>query len=176
MIDTIANKLAASIKKANPEQTSSIEILQYSLLIYINTILIFVECLLIGWLTNKLLETLYCFIIFTILRFFSGGKHAGSVLVCNIVSTVLLTVIPHIANENFFLVLSMNIVSLFIVCIYAPNIDSETDIDRRYYPVLKVVSILIVTSNFYMQSGVMGMCLLAQSLTIIPWWERRGRL
>lgn len=176
MIDKLAGRIAIAVKRANSEQTASVEVLQYALIIYINTSLIFIQCLLIGWLTNKLTETLLCFLVFTVLRFFSGGKHASSTMACNLLSTLVLASIPHLAVQDTKWVLLETIASLLIMAMFAPNIDSETDIDARYYPVLKAVSLCIVVSNLFFQSGYIGLCLLAQSVTIIPWWERRTRV
>src|SRR5690554_6866811 len=103
MIDWMANRLAFSIKQANPENTSSIEIMKFSLILVLNTFLIIILSLIIGWASGKFMETVLTLLSFAILKFFSGGIHLKSSDNCVLWSTVGLTLLPHIpiyANWN----------------------------------------------------------------------------
>lgn len=89
-------KIVEFIKKSNPEQTHSIEIMHYALSIIMNTLLIIMTSLCIGGLTGQLKETFLALFSFILLRMSSGGVHLKSARACNIVSIFICSLIPHI--------------------------------------------------------------------------------
>lgn len=173
-METLAYKIANSIKKLNPEETHSIEIMQYSLAIILNTLLIFMTSALLGWVTGKLEETIIVFFSLSLLRMLSGGVHFRTARACNIFSIMVCTLIPHFSSYTIDFIWLTNCLSLVIIILFAPNPDPNSQIPLRLYPVLKVLSILIVTTNFFITSSVIGLVFLVQSLTIIP-LQRRNK-
>lgn len=172
MIDSTALKLATLIKKANPDETTSIEIMRYSLIIFLNGSLIVTESLLIGRITGRLYETALVLLALAILRFFSGGFHMSSSLGCNLVSTGICTVLPHVAGFFSSWTHLLTILSLILVIAFAPVVDKHTRVRKDKYPLLKLISAMIVCSNFILNSGVIGLTFLIQSITLIPLGRR----
>ncbi|KWX74929.1 hypothetical protein AMQ84_18875 [Paenibacillus riograndensis] len=173
-MNTLANKMAVAIKRANPEQTHSIEIMQYSLSILLNTLLSFTVSLLIGWFTGKLAETLIFFFSFAILRMCSGGFHLKSALACNSVSILICATFPHLTGFSDQTLIAINCFNSLIMLIFAPNPDVNVKISATSAPLLKVISVLLVGCNFFIDSRVIGLAFLTQSLTIITLKRRRS--
>lgn len=167
-MNTLSHKIALTINKHNPEHTSSIEVMQYALNIIMNTLLILIISLLVGLFTGRLIETALVLLSFSTLRFFSGGAHLKTAKACNIFSIILCTAIPHLVffvKDLFWIV---NGISLILMFLFAPHPDMNAQIPSNRYPVMKLISILLVFSNFFIYSSVIGLAFLAQSLTVIP--------
>lgn len=166
-MNTLSFRIASIIKRANPQETSSIEIMQYSLNIIFNSVLIVTLSLFIGCLTGSIAATATALFGFAFLRLMSGGKHLKSATACNIISITLCSSLPHITllSEQHFM--TINMFSLIIVLIFAPNPDANVQVPLRYYPLLKIISVLMIVSNLFIHSHVLGLAFLAQSLTII---------
>lgn len=172
-MNSLAYKIAVSIKNANPEETHSIEVMQYSLGIIINTLIIIVFTAIIGLTLGSFTDCLIFLLFFCALRLSSGGFHLKTALACNIVTTLLSTTLPTFVTLSNSALWFANILSLIIIITFAPNPDKNARIPASIYPLLKLVSIAIVLSNFFLHSTVIGLAFLIQSLTIIPWIRRR---
>jgi accessory gene regulator B len=167
MIDTLAMRIATGIKNTNPEKTASIEVMQYALIGLINTSITVVLAFSFGLLTGKFSETVLFSLAFIILRSMTGGFHFGSSVKCTVVSTIMAAGFPHIpiSVEMMFV---FQILSLGLILLFAPsNIEGQTRIPTKYYPHLKIFSLLLVISNFFIGSPVIAFGFLVQSLTLI---------
>lgn len=71
-MNTLSHKIAVAIKQANPEETYSVEIMQYSLGIILNTLLIFIATAATGLLTGHFAEFMTFLLSCSILRLTSG--------------------------------------------------------------------------------------------------------
>lgn len=171
-MNTLAYRIAVAIKKADPDRTHSIEVMQYSLAILLNTGLIVAASLFIGWSTGELASTLLVLIGLGGLRMASGGTHFKSVWACNIVSVLLCAGIPHVPVYPETLLFLINLTNLTVMIAFAPRPDANVAIPAKMYPLLKWTSIGLVSSNFIIGSHVIGLAFLVQSLTVIPW--RKG--
>lgn len=165
---SIAYRIARAIKEADPDKTHSIEIMQYSLTIILNTLSIIISTLVIGWLLGEFREAALAMCCSIVLRIASGGVHLRSAWACNVVSTSIFVLIPIISLYWDPPVNVLNIVILLIMILYAPQPDRNTSVPKKWYPWLKLMSILLAASNFYWNSEVIGLAFLIQSLTIIP--------
>ncbi|MEK3878719.1 MULTISPECIES: accessory gene regulator ArgB-like protein [unclassified Paenibacillus] len=172
-MNLLANRIAVTIKNANPEETHSIEIMQYALGIILNTLLIIVSTAVIGLIAGRLTECLTFLLSFCFLRLASGGFHLKTAMACNIVTTLLSTLLPSLIAFSEFGLWIANSASLLIMILFAPNPDKNARIPASIYPILKLVSIVMVSSNFLLQSTVLGLAFLVQSLTVIPWTRRQ---
>jgi accessory gene regulator B len=169
MLDSIANKVSISIKRANPEETCSVEVMQYSLGIILNTTFSLLMSLLIGLSLGNIMETLIFYISFSLLRVCSGGFHLKTATACNIVTTLICSLTPyffHITGNSRWII---NLISLTIMLLFAPNPDKNARIPFRLYPRLKLYSVFLVGLNFIIGSSVIGLAFFVQSLTVIPW-------
>jgi accessory gene regulator B len=65
-------------------------------------------------------------------------------------------------------ILLLNILSLLLAFLYAPSrIENQSKIDPKHYPKLKVVSIIIIATNFLFMSSVLAAVFFVQCLTLI---------
>ncbi|MGG1442136.1 accessory gene regulator B family protein [Brevibacillus laterosporus] len=169
MIEKVSHFLAVKIHNANPDtdKKESVEVLLYSLSITLNYLLILFFSLLIGFLTNKFVETIVAMISFVVLRIFSKGYHARSLTTCFIVTTAIITVIPHVPMQDYTSVI--NGLSVILVLIFAPNGSyEEGTISKSRARLLKGASVLLVASNFLMLSQVVALSFFIQALLLIP--------
>lgn len=173
MMNSLAFRIAMAIKNANSEETHSVEVMQYSLGIILNTLLIIAGTSIIGFISGTYAECLTFLFCFSILRLASGGFHLKTATVCNIVTILLSTLLPSLITFPDSAIWIANIISLIIIVIFAPNPDNNARIPTSIFPLLKLVSILMVSSNFFLQSSVIGLAFIVQSLTVIPWTRRR---
>lgn len=167
LIEHWAERTAISIKKMNPEQTTSVEIMKFALLIWINGLSVTIMCLMVGAFTGKFEETALVLVAFGTLRFVSGGYHFNSALQCIIASTLLLSTLPHVAlSHNWNL--GLLITSLILLAIFAPsNIINQTRIPEKYFPFLKICSIILVLANFAFFSDIVTATFFVQAVTTI---------
>jgi accessory gene regulator B len=168
MIEWMAGKLAFSIKQANPEKTSSTDVMMFSLILLLNAFAIIVFSLVIGLATGKFSETAVTLFSFAILKFFSGGPHLKSSDHCVLVSTMMMTLLPHIPIYESWIVW-ISVVSLILVGLFSPsNMHKKARIPKKYYPLLKVISILIVSLNFILESDLLAKVFILQAIMLIP--------
>ncbi|MEC0170739.1 accessory gene regulator ArgB-like protein [Paenibacillus graminis] len=169
----LANRIAIAIKNANSEATHSIEVMQYSLNIILNTCFIILATAVNGIVTGHFSESLIFLVSFSFLRLSSGGFHLKTATACNIVTIFLSTASPFLSfffEQNFWF---LSTICFLIIVVFAPNPDKNARIPIKIYPTLKLLSIVLVGSNFLIHSSVIGLAFLVQSLTVIKWKRRR---
>ncbi len=149
--------------------------MQYALNIILNTLLTFIASMIIGWSLHNTINTLLFYTAFSLLRVASGGKHLKTAAACNLVTILCCSFIPYLLHLHGILFWAANVLSFIIMLIYAPNPDKNAQIPLKCYPALKLFSIALVGSNFFISSSVLGLAYLLQSLTVIT-WKRRGSL
>ncbi|MEK8126425.1 accessory gene regulator B family protein [Paenibacillus filicis] len=156
VIDRSATYLARLIRTHNPNAESE-KVLFYALSLSINVLSSVVFSIFFSLITGHFLETTISILGFLILRYFSGGLHLNSSLGCCIFSTFVIILSSHVHFNYHFSGLWLTIGAFFMVLITAPNgIEGISRIPKAYYPLLKVISCLIVLSNFYFQSSVLA--------------------
>ncbi|AGR47576.1 accessory gene regulator B family protein [Brevibacillus phage Davies] len=169
MIEKVSHFLAVKIHNANPDtdKKESVEVLVYSLSITLNYFLVLFFSFLIGFLTNKFVETIIVMISFVVLRIFSKGYHAKSLTTCFIMTTAIITAIPHVPAQDYMNVI--NIVNILLVLFFAPNGSYEEEVipKKRVY-LLKGISLVIVLCNFIISSHIVALSFFAQSLLLLP--------
>lgn len=165
----MAYKLAEKIKLANPEQTHSIAIMQYSLSILLNTFSIIIISMVIGWLNGRFLSTGLALLSIMMLRMMSGGFHMKTMRGCLIVSVILVVGIPLIPPVEAWVLWLMTAFSAILMVFFAPYPDRSSNLRKELLTYLKLLSVLLVCSNFLIGSQVIGWAFLIQGLTIIPW-------
>jgi len=168
MIEAWALSIAKRIKKISPDSEASIEVMAYALGYKLSFYIIVLTTLLIGLATGRAWETLLCLVGFQTLRKVSGGYHFESLTACAVVSIVSLSILPHIyLNVTWTMIL--NGIAFVLVCWLAPaGIQKYTTIPDKHLPYLKAISILIVFSNFAIQSDVLALSLLFQAILLYP--------
>lgn len=171
-MNSLAYKISVAIKRANPEETCSVEIMQYALNIILNTCLTLIFTIGLGSLLHNLTETMIFYISLSVLRVCSGGFHLKTAAACNIVTALICVLTPYLIDITGASIWIINVLSFIIVFFFAPNPDKNAQIPLRWFPGLKMASIALVGINFVIGSSVIGLAFLVQSLTVIPW--KRG--
>jgi len=170
MIDTLALRMAAGIKRAVPEHPVSEAVLKYALIFILNAASIILLSLLVALFTGRVGETVSVLVFFALLRQLSGGLHLKSGVWCVAVSTAGVTAISF-ASFSGPAVIGITAAAAILVLLYAPSgIEKQTRIPPRFYPLLKLLSFLLVCSNLLLGSAVVGTAFLVQAITLI-----RGR-
>ncbi|MGG1313659.1 accessory gene regulator ArgB-like protein [Cohnella laeviribosi] len=167
MIETLAENLAIRIKRANREQTASVAVMKFALIIIINFCIPISASLLIGAVTGKVAETAIGIGFFILLRMISGGYHFASPIPCMLSTAAVTAIPPHLTfSELWTPVLTAG--AFILVALLAPaNMKGYNTMPEKYYPLLKFISMLIVASNFLLQSQTVAIVLAIQGLTLL---------
>lgn len=167
MIEAFATRIAVKLKEANPKETASVEVMRYALIGIIHNAITFATAFLIGLLLGELLGTFLAAVSFMALRFVSGGYHFKTPLSCFIFSTIIFISIPFITlNSDAYWI--VNTISLVLAAIFAPsNIKEHIQVSEKYFPLFKLISVLIVGINYFFLHPVITLALFAQSVTLI---------
>lgn len=157
MVDNLALSIARKIKNTVPDHPSSVDVLKYALIVILNTMFGIVLSLLISILTGKMNEVIVIILSFAVLRQISGGYHIKSSDGCVIFSVFLFTSLSLI-SLNSITILILNCSSVLLALFFSPSkIDEQSKIPRKYYPYLKIMSVLLITINFYLQSSIIAL-------------------
>lgn len=173
MIDQISLKMAVAVKNRAPEHPASLAVLKHALAVLINTFSIIVLSVLVGMLTGHTKEIVIIMVSFASLRMLSGGFHLKTGDMCVIVTTSIFVGLSYV-NANHLLTIIFTVVSVLLALLFAPSgIANQSRIPKKYYPLLKVASVILISLNFVVGSSVIAVCFLTQSLTLIPRKEVR---
>lgn len=96
IIVSLSRQVAKAIHNANPEETSSVERLTALLALQIIKYGVVIASLTIGAVTGAFWGTALSLATFVILRRMTGGFHFRNLDICFVVSTSVLSAIPHI--------------------------------------------------------------------------------
>lgn len=167
LIEAIANRIAVKLKEANPEETASVDVMKYALFGLIHNTLTFATALIVGLLLGHLVDTLVAAISFMTLRFVSGGYHFKTPLSCLVFSSLIFVVIPFVQVPEMWLYV-INSLSLLLALIFAPsNIREHIRVPEKYWPLFKVISVIIVGANYFFLNPIITLALFVQSITLI---------
>ncbi|MGG1311912.1 MULTISPECIES: accessory gene regulator B family protein [Cohnella] len=170
MIDFLASRMAVAIKRSAVDHPASVDVLTFSLIAILNGLSIVLITMAVSLFTGRPGEAATALAGYALLRQMSGGIHLKSGDLCVVVSVLGLTAMSF-ADFNGTAVAAMTGAAALLALAFAPSrIDGQTRIPRRYYPLLKVLSVLTVSSNFLIMSPVLAAAFLVQCLTLI-----RGR-
>jgi accessory gene regulator B len=173
MLDRWAFNAASWIKHQNPEKTVSVAVLHFALTGILNSLAVFVIILSTGIISGHLMDSLLASLFFVSLHFFSGGYHFKSVLLCMVFSSSMIVVSFIIPLTSSWL-LGLTIFTILIIAAFSPsNIESHARISKKYFPLLKVISVAIVLVNMIFHNSAVGFALFFQALLVIPYSNLR---
>jgi accessory gene regulator B len=167
MMRNLSLQIARAIKSVDEENTASIEVMKFSIEALLNTLVTVIVVFIVGWLTGTLGETIIALVATGLLRFISGGYHLKNAVFCTIVSTIVISISPYIHwDHNWRLILLLP--SCILLAIFAPSgIEGHARIDKKYFPLLKIGSVLMVCSNLYFDSATLATVFFIQALSTI---------
>lgn len=167
MIEVLALRMAEGIKRNIPDHKASVAVLKYSLSILLNTVFIISGTLLVSIVTSRTREALILLVAFALIRQVSGGVHLKSGMKCVLATTTAFTILSLIHLDSQYINV-LNVLTILLYLIFAPSrIREQNRIPKRYYPALKFISVLIVSSSFLFQSTTLTLCFLVQGITLI---------
>ncbi|WP_025028719.1 accessory gene regulator ArgB-like protein [Caldalkalibacillus mannanilyticus] len=168
MISNLAEKIAVYIKEQSDHE-ASIAVLKNALEKIINAVSIVFLGIMSGALFGQLTEVLIVLMAFATLRFFSGGYHFKSGIICVIASVGVANVIPFSGMYmEGDIVCIITIFNLLLVAMYAPSrIEDTSNVSEKHYPIFKIISILIVSFNFVTHSALIAVTFFIQAISLI---------
>lgn len=166
MIEAWAERMAISIKNTNEKGTVSIEVMKYALTIVINFMIPYSAAAVFGLLTGKFADTVLAIVAFILIRSASGGYHLQSSTGCMVLTFILSAAPPHLPFPSEWMVYATAL-SLLLAAILAPaNIKGYARMPEKYFPLMKIVSLLIIGSNFIVHSPVLTIVFLLQAISL----------
>lgn len=168
MIEVWAERIAYSIKRADKKGTASVAVLKYALTIVINYLIPVLLALCFGLLTNRLPETALSVFTFSLIRAASGGFHFKSSTTCMIVTTLICTIPPHIPITDMWSVIFTSISFIFVLIFAPANIKGYARMPERFFPIMKVISLILVGFNFVLNSHTFSIILIVQAILLLP--------
>ncbi len=165
MVEALALRIAEAIKKIEPDKTASVKVMKFSLELIMNSLITFFLIGVVGLITGAFGKTMMGLGAFMILRFFSGGLHLRKAMHCSLLSTLLIAAAPHISlSEPLIIVIGG--ANLILMLIFAPaNIEGHARVQRKYFPLLKLISVALVSINFVFLSSTIAWVHLIQAAT-----------
>lgn len=167
MIENAAGRVARHIKSVVPNHPVREEDMQHTLIIIMNTAAVVLFTLIGVLFTDRGSEVIMLLKCFALLRLVSGGLHLESSMGCAIVTAGTATLLS-IINANTTWTISLTAISMLIVLKYAPSgIENQSRIPERFYPLLPVISFIIVASNLWFLSSMAAIAFFVQALTLV---------
>lgn len=172
MIDAWAEKLAFTFKNINPEETASVPVMKFALTILLNYSISTFVSLTIGLLSGQFLNTVIAAASFMLIRIISGGFHFRSAELCLLTTISVISISPHIHHTENSMI-ALNMICFLIFSLFSPsNIKGYTRIPEKYFPALKILSLLMIGVNFMFFSPTVTTILTIQAiLLLIPMKE-----
>jgi len=148
----------------------SADVIEYALKIIFNTVLITALSMLVGVITGEPGKTVAVLVGFALLRFVTGGYHIKGAFACIAVSTVVMSVIPHISLPQGW-TYGLTAAAFLLVAVFAPaNYDKYAWATEKHYPLLKCIGLAIVASNFLFVSETLALTYIIQA-GLLPFRE-----
>lgn len=168
MIDQLVRIISLKMKDKYPREMPEADVMQYALKFLITNIAPIFLIVLYGLVTNNIVNVLLTLGGFSLLRMFSGGYHINSAELCVVTSIIIIILISEFSYLFVDYILILNVLSLFLVLIYAPsNIRSQTRLPDKYDKLLKLISIMIILINIYISNIYLSVSMFVQSLLLI---------
>lgn len=168
MIEIMANRIVNYIDKYNDRKHVSRPVMLFALQSILANSLTILLSLIIGLWLNKFTEVCMVLASMALFRNLTGGIHFTSPTICVIVSTSIVVIIPFIPiNETVGIVLTA--ISMLLVFLFAPaDLKGKTRISDKGLKIMKIVAVLLVCTNFVIQSGLLSLTFFLMSITLIP--------
>lgn len=178
MLERLSLRLAERIVANENGTQDDVEILNYEIGIRLANYSIIVLTIISACVFGVLLDSIVCLIALSMLRKFSGGAHFKSLTLCVLVSVLLFILVPLVlvpfVELNIVSTMIITSIVFVIMMFYAPNIFIERN-SSNIDPYNKLISLAMVTCNYFIQSDVIAVAFLIQAITILPWREKHEK-
>ncbi|WP_180287170.1 accessory gene regulator B family protein [Paenibacillus sp. LK1] len=174
MIEAAAWRIAKHIKSVVPDHPAPIENLNHSLIISINFFTVIGLAALGSLFTGHGKEAAIILISFAVLRQLTGGLHLESSTWCAVATAGTATLLSLVSLGPVSTIL-LTVIGLICVMVFAPaGIEDQTIIPERFYPILKVAGIIIISSNFWIGSTFAAIAFFAQGVMLAAYVFYKG--
>lgn len=147
MLGRIAASIAVLFLKKNIINEDELPVYQYGMQVLICNIAGMLTVLIVGILISRLVESIIFITIYATLRIYTGGYHARTPLVCNIVflGTYLVTVMLEALKVNNSVVWIMYLLSCLIILRFSPIENVNKELDEKDKEIYRNKSLIIST-------------------------------
>lgn len=147
MLGRIAYSIAVLFLKKNIINEDELPVYQYGMQVLICNIAGMLTVLIVGILISRLVESIIFITIYATLRIYTGGYHARTPLVCNIVflGTYLVTVMLEALKVNNSVVWIMYLLSCLIILRFSPIENVNKELDEKDKEIYRNKSLIIST-------------------------------
>lgn len=147
MLRRIADSIAVLFLKKNIINEDELPVYQYGMQVLICNIAGMLTVLIVGILISRLVESIIFITIYATLRIYTGGYHARTPLVCNIVflGTYLVTVMLEALKVNNSVVWIMYLLSCLIILRFSPIENVNKELDEKDKEIYRNKSLIIST-------------------------------
>jgi accessory gene regulator B len=167
-IETTAARTARSIRRHDPNAASE-AVLQYALVIVLNTAAILTLSVAISALTGRVGATIVALTSFGCLKFFSGGIHLRSSAGCTFASTAMLLTVVHVPYRFEYGGPFLLLLSMLLFLLYAPSGQIRRGtLPERYIPYLKWGAVLFCLAALVLRSPVLTLVIAVQAVSLTP--------
>jgi accessory gene regulator B len=169
MITRLSTNIANFIRQ-NHSQAASMDVLIFSLTVMLNATFVTAIILAVAAVTGRFLDAVILLASYLALRFFSGGMHLPTSRLCNVISVGLFIVLIHLPVAYWNTGLLLNSLAFIFVILFAPTKDIMhlNRMGPKYTIHFKIISMIIVASNFWLQSPVLALAFFAQAVSVTP--------
>lgn len=147
MLGRIADSIVVLFLKKNIINEDELPVYQYGMQVLIGNIAGMLTVLIVGILISRLVESIIFITIYATLRIYTGGYHARTPLICNIVflGTYLVTVMLEALKVNNSVVWIMYLLSCLIILRFSPIENVNKELDDRDKEIYRNKSLIIST-------------------------------
>lgn len=182
IVNSVANKIIDYFIFNGYIQADKKSVYLYSATITIQSAINICATLIIGLLFGMFFENVCFFIVFKILRKYSGGLHSSKYSICLLISimsnTIIMMIIQYIkTNPNYIAIFLLELFSLLIVLIFSPVTNNNKNISKKEFKLYKwiastIILVLILFSIFFIVNNCLivipiGMAIIFNSLLLI---------
>lgn len=147
MLGRIVDSIAVLFLKKNIINEDELPVYQYGMQVLICNIAGMLTVLIVGILISRLVESIIFITIYATLRIYTGGYHARTPLVCNIVflGTYLVTVMLEALKVNNSVVWIMYLLSCLIILRFSSIENVNKELDEKDKEIYRNKSLIIST-------------------------------
>lgn len=172
MIEKLSYWIARSIKRMNPEETASIDVMRFSITIFLNLLVTIGFISLVSIILGTFQEVMICMLAFMTFRFFTGGIHLKTAELCIIVSGLLIIFTPFIGHYVRTEILTY--INLILTFIFAPsNLDQTIRVDKSLHIVYKIIATCLCIVAIMLNNHLITVAMFVQCLLFIPYNKLR---
>ncbi|OUM97439.1 MAG: hypothetical protein BAA02_06215 [Paenibacillaceae bacterium ZCTH02-B3] len=173
MIETLSRRMAVRMKEIHPGHPISTEVLAFALGSIINIFGTIVLSLALAAVLGQMKETALAMLAFAALRAISGGRHLKTSVSCMLVTSAGANLIPLAATcipFTKYSIILMTATSMALAAVFATRkIERQTRIPKKYFPHLRVLSVLLIATNFIFLNPIIAISHFIQSVLLIRW-------